>query len=114
MPDGWKIVNAAWRLHRDGGRLGGRWHLLPRVIAAFPQAKASRRPSRTSRSSTTSRQNFHVRHRLQRYRAGRCMDYQNTGPADITPGFSLSVTELPGAPTTGALVAGLGRAWTWT
>jgi predicted glycosyltransferase len=28
-------------------------------------------------------QNFHVRHRLERYRAGRCMDYQTTGPSDI-------------------------------
>jgi len=28
-------------------------------------------------------QNFHVRHRLERYRAGRCMDYQTTSPADI-------------------------------
>jgi UDP-N-acetylglucosamine:LPS N-acetylglucosamine transferase len=28
-------------------------------------------------------QNFHVRHRLERYRAGRCMDYQTTAPADI-------------------------------
>jgi pimeloyl-ACP methyl ester carboxylesterase/predicted glycosyltransferase len=28
-------------------------------------------------------QNFHVRHRLERYRAGRCMDYATAGPADI-------------------------------
>jgi pimeloyl-ACP methyl ester carboxylesterase/predicted glycosyltransferase len=28
-------------------------------------------------------QNFHVRHRLNRYRAGRCMDYRTAGPADI-------------------------------
>ena len=28
-------------------------------------------------------QNFHVRHRLQRYRAGRCMNYQTAEPADI-------------------------------
>jgi hypothetical protein len=26
---------------------------------------------------------YHVRHRLDRYRAGRCMDYQSAGPADI-------------------------------
>ena len=25
-------------------------------------------------------QNFHVRHRLNRYRAGRCLDYEDTGP----------------------------------
>jgi predicted glycosyltransferase len=28
-------------------------------------------------------QNLHVRHRLQRYHAGRCMDYQTASPADI-------------------------------
>jgi pimeloyl-ACP methyl ester carboxylesterase/predicted glycosyltransferase len=28
-------------------------------------------------------QNFHVRHRLERYRAGRCMDYATASPADI-------------------------------
>jgi len=28
-------------------------------------------------------QSFHVRHRLDRYRAGRCMDYQTAGAADI-------------------------------
>jgi len=25
-------------------------------------------------------QNFHVRHRLERYRAGRCVDYEDTTP----------------------------------
>jgi UDP-N-acetylglucosamine:LPS N-acetylglucosamine transferase len=28
-------------------------------------------------------QNYHVRHRLERYRAGRCMDYHAAGPSDI-------------------------------
>jgi predicted glycosyltransferase len=28
-------------------------------------------------------QNFHVRHRLERYRAGRCMDFETDGPAEI-------------------------------
>jgi pimeloyl-ACP methyl ester carboxylesterase/predicted glycosyltransferase len=28
-------------------------------------------------------QSYHVRHRLERYRAGRCMDYQTAGPAEI-------------------------------
>ncbi len=28
-------------------------------------------------------QNFHVRHRLERYRAGRCMDFESDGPAEI-------------------------------
>jgi pimeloyl-ACP methyl ester carboxylesterase/predicted glycosyltransferase len=28
-------------------------------------------------------QNFHVRHRLERYRAGRCMDFERDGPDEI-------------------------------
>jgi hypothetical protein len=28
-------------------------------------------------------QNFHVRHRLQRFGAGRCMDFDRSGPAEI-------------------------------
>jgi predicted glycosyltransferase len=28
-------------------------------------------------------QNFHVRHRLQRYGAGRCMDFETDGPSEI-------------------------------
>ena len=28
-------------------------------------------------------QNFHVRHRLQQYRAGRCMSYEHDGPGEI-------------------------------
>ena len=28
-------------------------------------------------------QNFHVRHRLERYGAGRCMDFEHDGPEEI-------------------------------
>jgi UDP-N-acetylglucosamine:LPS N-acetylglucosamine transferase len=28
-------------------------------------------------------QNFHVRHRLSRYRAGRCLAYEDTGPDQL-------------------------------
>jgi UDP:flavonoid glycosyltransferase YjiC (YdhE family) len=28
-------------------------------------------------------QNFHVRHRLDRFEAGRCMDFQTSGPSEI-------------------------------
>src|SRR5205807_3469046 len=28
-------------------------------------------------------QNFHVRHRLERYGAGRCMDFERDGPEEI-------------------------------
>ncbi len=36
-------------------------------------------------------QNFHVRHRLQRYHAGRCMDYQTTSPADIAAAIASDI-----------------------
>jgi pimeloyl-ACP methyl ester carboxylesterase/predicted glycosyltransferase len=37
-------------------------------------------------------QNFHVRHRLERYRAGRCMDYQTAGPADIAAAIASEIS----------------------
>jgi predicted glycosyltransferase len=33
-------------------------------------------------------QNFHVRHRLDRYGAGRCMDFARSGPAEIAAAIS--------------------------
>jgi pimeloyl-ACP methyl ester carboxylesterase/predicted glycosyltransferase len=36
-------------------------------------------------------QNFHVRHRLERYRAGRRMDYQNATPADIAAAIATEI-----------------------
>ncbi len=36
-------------------------------------------------------QNFHVRHRLARYRAGRCMDYATAGPADIAAAIASEI-----------------------
>jgi len=44
---------------------------------------ASRRPFLYFPLRHHFEQNLHVRHRLERYRAGRCMDYQTAGPADI-------------------------------
>jgi len=40
-------------------------------------------------------QNFHVRHRLHRYRAGRCMDYQTTAPAAIATEINLKIDHRP-------------------
>ena len=37
-------------------------------------------------------QNLHVRYRLDRYRAGRCMDYQSTGPADIAAAIASEIS----------------------
>jgi pimeloyl-ACP methyl ester carboxylesterase/predicted glycosyltransferase len=36
-------------------------------------------------------QNFHVRHRLERYRAGRCMDFETAGPADIAAAIASEI-----------------------
>ena len=36
-------------------------------------------------------QNFHVRHRLGRYRAGRCMDFETSGPADIAAAIASEI-----------------------
>ena len=44
---------------------------------------ASRRPFLYFPLRHHFEQNFHVRHRLERYRAGRCMDYATAGPAEI-------------------------------
>jgi len=44
---------------------------------------ASRRPFLYFPLRHHFEQNFHVRHRLQRYRAGRCMDFEHDGPEEI-------------------------------
>src|SRR6202012_1872182 len=36
-------------------------------------------------------QNFHVRHRLERYQAGRGMDYKNNPPADIAEAIATQI-----------------------
>jgi len=36
-------------------------------------------------------QNYHVRHRLERYRAGRCMDYATAEPSDIAAAIATEV-----------------------
>ena len=36
-------------------------------------------------------QNLHVRHRLGRYRAGRCMDFETSGPADIAAAIASEI-----------------------
>ena len=60
-------------------------------------------------------QNIHVRHRLERYRAGRCMDFETTGPADIAAAITSEINRkaayLPvatdGAARAAALIAGV-------
>jgi UDP-N-acetylglucosamine:LPS N-acetylglucosamine transferase len=50
-------------------------------------------------------QNLHVRHRLQRYQAGRCMDYQTACPADIATAIATEIgrdVDYPPVATDGA------------
>ncbi|HMI86686.1 MAG TPA: alpha/beta fold hydrolase [Polyangiaceae bacterium] len=51
-------------------------------------------------------QNFHVRHRLDRFRAGRCMDFDRSGPAEI----AAAIAEEMARPASNAAVDGGGAA----
>jgi pimeloyl-ACP methyl ester carboxylesterase/predicted glycosyltransferase len=52
---------------------------------------ASRRPFLYFPLRDHFEQNLHVRHRLERYRAGRCMDYDSTTPADIAAAIASKI-----------------------
>jgi hypothetical protein len=52
---------------------------------------ASRRPFLYFPLRHHFEQNLHVRHRLERYRAGRCMDYQTAGPAEIAEAIASQI-----------------------
>ncbi len=60
-------------------------------------------------------QNFHVRHRLERYGAGRCMDFEHDGPAEIAAAISEEIrrevdyrpVETDGAARAAKLIADL-------
>jgi pimeloyl-ACP methyl ester carboxylesterase/predicted glycosyltransferase len=52
---------------------------------------ASRRPFLYFPLRHHFEQNLHVRHRLDRYRAGRYMDYQTTGPADLAAAIASEI-----------------------
>jgi pimeloyl-ACP methyl ester carboxylesterase/predicted glycosyltransferase len=52
---------------------------------------ASRRPFLYFPLAHHFEQNYHVRHRLDRHRAGRCMDYQTAGPADIADAITAEI-----------------------
>ena len=60
-------------------------------------------------------QNFHVRHRLQQYRAGRCMSYEHDGPDEIAAAIAQELicqahykpVEADGARRAAALIAEL-------
>ena len=60
-------------------------------------------------------QNFHVRHRLERYRAGRCMDFDAATPETIAEAIAAEIgrevdyrpVETDGAARAAALIAEL-------
>jgi hypothetical protein len=52
---------------------------------------ASRRPFLYFPLAHHFEQNYHVRHRLDRYRAGRYMDYQTAGAADIAEAIAAEI-----------------------
>jgi hypothetical protein len=52
---------------------------------------ASRRPFLYFPLRHHFEQNIHVRHRLERYRAGRCMDFQTAQPADIAAAIAREI-----------------------
>jgi UDP-N-acetylglucosamine:LPS N-acetylglucosamine transferase len=60
-------------------------------------------------------QNFHVRHRLDRYGAGRCMDFERDGPDEIASAIAAEIgrdvayrpVDAGGAARAAALIAEL-------
>jgi hypothetical protein len=76
---------------------------------------ASRRPFLYFPLRHHFEQNLHVRHRLERYRAGRCMDFETASPADIAAAIASEIGRkvdyLPvaadGAARAAALIADL-------
>ena len=62
------------------------------AIAAAAYQKYVSRIGRTPAPMTADyAQNYHVRHRLDRYHAGRYMDYQTAGPADIAAAIAAAI-----------------------
>jgi len=76
---------------------------------------ASRRPFLYFPLRHHFEQNFHVRHRLERYGAGRCMDFESDGPAQIAAAIAEEIgrdvdyrpVETDGAARAAALIAEL-------
>jgi UDP:flavonoid glycosyltransferase YjiC (YdhE family) len=60
-------------------------------LSTTMELTASRRPFLYFPLRDHFEQNLHVRHRLERYRAGRCMDYDSTTPADIADAIASEI-----------------------
>jgi pimeloyl-ACP methyl ester carboxylesterase len=111
----------------DGLELHGYVHDLYRQLAACDLAVVQGGLTTTMELTAAQRpfiyvplrhhfeQNFHVRHRLSRYRAGRCMDYEDTGPdslaraiaEEISRPVSYRPVETDGAARAAACISGI-------
>jgi predicted glycosyltransferase len=111
----------------DGLELHGYVHNLYRHLAACDLAVVQGGLTTTMELTAAQRpfiyvplrnhfeQNFHVRHRLDRYRAGRCLDYEDTGPESLAQAIGEEVgrrvsyrpVETDGAARAAACLAGL-------
>jgi pimeloyl-ACP methyl ester carboxylesterase/predicted glycosyltransferase len=60
-------------------------------LSTTMELTASRRPFLYFPLRNHFEQNLHVRHRLERYRAGLCMDYDSTTPADIATAIASEI-----------------------
>jgi pimeloyl-ACP methyl ester carboxylesterase/predicted glycosyltransferase len=60
-------------------------------LSTTMELTASRRPFLYFPLRDHFEQNLHVRHRLERYRAGRCLDYDSTTPADIARAIATEI-----------------------
>jgi len=88
---------------QDGLELHGYVHDLYRQLAACDLAvvqgglttamelTAARRPFIYVPLRHHFEQNFHVRHRLDRYRAGRCLEYTDTGPESLAQAMAAEI-----------------------
>jgi predicted glycosyltransferase len=89
--------------HAEGLELRAYVHNLYRHLAACDLAvvqgglttamelTANRRPFLYFPLRHHFEQNFHVRHRLERYRAGRCMDFERDGPEEIAAAIAAEI-----------------------
>ena len=60
-------------------------------LATAMELTASRRPFLYFPLRGHFEQNLHVRHRLERYRAGRCLDFDAAAPADIAAAIAAEI-----------------------
>ena len=62
-------------------------------LSTTMELTAARRPFLYFPLRDHCEQNIHVRHRLERYRAGRCMDYDDATPSNIANAIQLLVSQ---------------------